>query len=48
MSQIRTAIATLIRLPVPNSSRRIPSVKPGRSLPSATPATMHAATQSDR
>jgi len=45
ISQIRTAIGTLIWLPAPNSTRRKASTAAGSSLPITTPATMQAATQ---
>ena len=40
ISQISTAIGTLIWLPEPNSMRRKASTTPGSSLPSRTPTTM--------
>ena len=40
ISQIRTAIGTLIWLPLPNSSSRRAPVNAGTAFPSRTPTTM--------
>ncbi len=48
MSQIRTAIGTLIWLPDPNSIFRRASTRPGRVLPSTTPTIMQSPTHTVR
>src|SRR5574341_1700256 len=45
ISQMSTAMGTLIWLPSPNSRRRIPSMNPGSALPRSTPTTMQRPTQ---
>ena len=45
MSQMRTAMGTLIWLPLPNSRPRNPRMSAGASVPIATPTTMHNPTQ---
>ena len=48
ISQISTAIATLICVPLPNSRRCSASTAPGKALPRRRPAAMQRATQSER
>ena len=48
ISQISTAIGTLIWLPLPNSIPRKAPVNAGTALPSSTPATMHSPTHTLR
>ena len=48
MSQIRTAIGTLIWLPWPNSIPRIAWTTCGIIFPMTTPATIHRATHMDK
>src|SRR3990170_3928019 len=45
ISQMSTAMGTLIWLPWPNSRRRIASMNPGNALPRSTPTTMQRPTQ---
>jgi hypothetical protein len=48
MSQISTAMGTLIWLPFPNSIPRRPAIAAGSNLPRTTPAPMQSATQAER